>query len=136
MKFEPRYGQAVGRVLIRRPTSSILRPDVTKNMTKFVLLDAVGPDAEAKGLKVGEIVLPLKINTIFLDNGAGMRPLIEEREVAIVVRDWVSLDEFHVQTEGGSEYVPFGDPKAAPPLGWEPRAAHLRAVASPEAAHP
>lgn len=117
MKFEPRYGQAVGRIVIRRPTSTILRADPTKGTTKYLLLDAVGPDCEARGLKVGDVVVPIKINSVVIDNGTAFRPFVEEKEVALIVRDWASLDEFHVQTENAAEYVPFSDPKAALPLG-------------------
>lgn len=117
MKFEPRRGQAVGRVVIRPTTSTIVRPDETKGRTKFVLLDAVGPDLEARGLRVGDVVLPTQINSIVMDGGTSFRPLVEEEHVAIVVRDWTSLDEFHVQTENGTEYVPFSDSRAARSLG-------------------
>ena len=117
MKFEPRYGQAVGRVVVRPTLSTIVRPDETKGTTKFVLLDAVGPDLEAKGLRVGDVVLPVAINTIIMDGGAQFRPLVEESKIAIVVRDWSDLKEFHVQTESGAQYVPFDDPKAAVSLG-------------------
>jgi hypothetical protein len=117
MKFEPRRGQAIGRVVIRPTLSTIVRPDETKGISKFVLLDAVGPDLEAKGLKAGDVVLPIKINTIYLDGGGSFRPMVEEGEIALIVRDWKSLDEFHVQTENGAQYVPFSDPKAAVSLG-------------------
>ena len=116
MKFEPRFGQAVGRIVIKPSRSTIVRTDETKQ-TKFMLLDAVAPDLESKGLKVGDIVMPLKINQIVLDAGSMFRPVVNEQDVAIIVRDWKSLDEFHVQTENGTQYVPFSDPKAAPSLG-------------------
>jgi hypothetical protein len=117
MKFEPRCGQAVGRIVVRLTHSTIVRPDETKGTTKFVLLDAVGPDLEAKGLRAGDVVLPIAINTIIMDGGASFRPLVEEPKIALIVRDWKSLDEFRVQTENGSEYVPFSDPRAAVSIG-------------------
>ena len=117
MKFEPRRGQAVGRIVVRPTHSSILRPDETKNLTKFILLDAVGPDLEAKGLKVGDIVMPTAISGIMMDNGASFRPMASDENIALVIRDWSSLDEFHVQTESGAQYVPFTDPRAAKSLG-------------------
>lgn len=116
MNFEPRRGQAVGRVVVRKHNSAIVRPDETKT-TKFVLLDAVGPDCEARGLRVGDVVLPIKINTLVLDNGAAFRPMLDEADIALVVRGWSSLDEFVVQTESGTKYVPFADPLAAASLG-------------------
>ena len=57
MKFVPRHSQAIGRVVVKRILSTIIRPDETKNTTKFVLIDGVGPDAAAAGIKVGDIVL-------------------------------------------------------------------------------
>jgi len=117
MKFEPRRGQAVGRIVVKPTISTIIRPDETKGITKFVLLDAVGPDLAAKGLKVGDVVLPIAINTLYLEGGVSFRPMVEEEKIALIVRDWQSLDEFHVQTESGAQYVPFDDPKAAVSLG-------------------
>jgi|HubBroStandDraft_2_1064218.scaffolds.fasta_scaffold02019_9 hypothetical protein len=117
MKFEPRRGQAVGRIVVRPVSSSILRPDETKNLTKFVLIDAVGPDLEAKGVKVGDIVMPTAISGIVMENGASFRPMAEETNIALIIRDWESLDEFRVQNENGTQYVPFSDPRAAKSLG-------------------
>ena len=118
MKLEPRRGQAVGRVVVRPTTSTILRPDETSGITKYLLLDAVGPDLEAKGLKAGDIVVPVKINSIVMDGGVIFIPFVQEENVALVVRDWSSLDEFHVQTDSGTQYVPFTDPRAAPSRGY------------------
>jgi hypothetical protein len=129
MKFRPRAGQAVGRVVVRRPTSNIVRPDATKGTTKFILLDAVGPDLPDKGLNVGDIVLPVAISTIVLDNGASVRPMLEAEKVALTCEEWESLDEFYVQTESGADYVPFDDDRAATSLGIQP----LRLVKPPPA---
>jgi hypothetical protein len=118
MKFEPRNGQAVGRVVIRLKVSSIVRPDETKGTTKLVLLDAVGPDLAAKGLKVGDVVLPSKVSSVVMEGGASFRPVVNESDVILVVRDWSSLSEFRVQTESGAEYVSFDDARAAPSLGF------------------
>jgi hypothetical protein len=116
VKFEPRRGQAVGRIVIRPTNSSIIRPDETKGLTKFMLVDAVGPDLEAKGLKVGDIVMPTSISGIMMQNGASFRPMANDENIALVIRDWESLVEFHVQTESGAQYVPFTDPRAAKSL--------------------
>jgi hypothetical protein len=115
MKFEPRRDQAVGRIVIRLTPSAIVRPDETKNTTKFMLIDAVGPGVT--DLKVGDIVMPKAISGIAMEGGASFRPMAEDANIALIVRDWKSLDEFRVQTESGSEYVPFNDPRAATSLG-------------------
>ena len=117
MKYEPRRNRAVGRVVVRTPSSSIVRPDETKGTTKLMLIDAVGPDLQAMGLNVGDIVLPTTISGIMMEGGASFRPMAEEVHIALIVRDWTRLDEFRVQTESGAEYVPFSDPRAAKSLG-------------------
>ena len=115
MNFRPRNDQVVGRIVVRLSSSAILRPDETKNTTKFLLIDAVGPDI--KDLKVGDVVMPIAVSGISMEGGASFRPMANDENIAIVVRDWKSLDEFKVQNESGSEYVPFGDPRAAKSLG-------------------
>ena len=116
--YEPRHGQAVGRVVIKSVPSSIVRPDETKGTTKLVLLDAIGPDLTEKGLKVGDVVLPSKVSSIVMEGGSSFRPVVNEADVILVVRNWSSLSEFRVQTESGAEYVAFDDPRAAPSLGF------------------
>jgi hypothetical protein len=119
VNYEPRPGQAVGRVVMQMNVSSlIVRPDETKGTTKLVLLDAIGPDLAAKGLKVGDIVLPSKVSGAVMNGGASFRPIVNEQDILLVLRNWTSLDEFRVQTESGSEYVAFNNPKAAPSLGF------------------
>lgn len=115
MNFEPRRDQAVGRIVVRLTSSAIVRPDETKGTTKLMLIDAVGPDL--KDLKVGDVVLPTMVSGIVMEGGASFRPMAEDKNIAVIVRDWKSLDEFRVQTESGSEYVPFNDPRAATSLG-------------------
>jgi hypothetical protein len=120
VNYEPRHGQAVGRVVIKAVSAvsaTIVRPDESKGTTKLVLLDAVGPDLEEKGLKVGDVVLPSKVSSVVMDGGASFRPVVHEQDILLVVRDWTSLNEFRVQTESGAEYVAFDHPKAAPSLG-------------------
>jgi hypothetical protein len=117
MKLEPLRGQAVGRVVQQPMLSTIVRPDETKGVSKFILLDAVGPDLAAKGIRVGDVVLPMKIHNIVLNDGSSFRPLVEAEHIMLIVRDW-KKDEFHVQTENGSQYVPFDDPRAAKSLGF------------------
>ncbi len=116
MKFVPRRNQAVGRVVTKRLLSFIVRPDETKNTTKFVLIDAVGAGAEAAGIKVGDIVLPGKMGNIMLDGGASFRPIVDEEDIRAFVTD-VTLAELVVQTDNASVFVPFDDKDAAKPLG-------------------
>jgi hypothetical protein len=115
VNFEPRHDEVVGRIVVRLTDSAILRPDETKNTTKFMLIDAVGPGI--KDLKVGDVVMPTAISGISMEGGASFRPMAEDKNIKIIARDWESLDEFKVQNESGSEYVPFNDPRAAKSLG-------------------
>jgi hypothetical protein len=117
MKFEPRRGQAFGRIVVRTKSSTIVRPDATKGISKFVLVDAAHPDFEAAGYKVGDVLLADRIITMVVDDGALTRPIVEQDHILLAVRDFASLDEFHVQVENGTSYVPFSDPRAAVPLG-------------------
>lgn len=112
MKFVPRRNQAVGRVVVKRLLSSIVRPDETKGTTKFVLIDAVGPEMQAAGINVGDVVLAEKMGTIMLDGGYCFRPLLDEKDIKVVVTD-VTLSELVVQNDSGSEFVSFDDKNAA-----------------------
>lgn len=120
MKFEPRHGQVFGRIVVQPPSSAIVRPDETKDVTKFVLIDAVGPDV--KDLKVGDVIVPTTLFTIKMDNGTVTRPFLDEKDVRFTLRGWTSLDEFHVQTDSAAQYVPFSDPRAAKSFGVAPSA--------------
>lgn len=112
MKLIPRRSQAIGRVVTQRILSAIVRPDETKNTTKFVLIDAVGADALAAGIKVGDVVLPQKMGNIQLDGGIRFRPILEEEDIRAVVTG-LSLNDLVVQTDSGSHFVPFDDKDAA-----------------------
>jgi hypothetical protein len=114
MKLEPRNNQIIGRIVIRRAFSSIVRPDQTKDITKFILVDAVGSGAAAKGVKIGDVIVPMAIGKIMLDDG--FRPSLEEENVGFFVRD-VSPSDLLIQTDNGLEYVPFDSEKAAKSLG-------------------
>lgn len=116
MKFVPRRNQAIGRIVVKRIYSSIVRPDETKNTTKLVLIDAVGAVAAAAGIKVGDIVLPGKMGNILLDGGASFRPLVDEEDIRAWVTD-VTLADLVVQTDNGSGFVAFDAKDAAQPLG-------------------
>lgn len=127
MKFVPRRNQIVGRSVIKRVLKTIVRLDDNKNTTKFILVDAVGPGAAAAGLKVGDIVLPHKVNTIMLDGGVRVIFLLEEEHVAIVVTG-LPREELEVQNTNGTQFVSFDDPDAAQPIGENPHATNGRTI--------
>jgi hypothetical protein len=112
MRFEPRRSQTTGRIIIKRVLKTIIRPDETKNTTKFMLVDGVGDEAKAAGIHVGDVVLPGQFENFILDGGVFFRPIVEEKDIRMVIRNAV-LDEFMMQTDSGSEFVPFDDAKAA-----------------------
>jgi len=115
VKFAPRHAQIIGRTVIKKSDSKIVRTDETK-VTKFVLVDAVGDEAAAAGIQVGDVVITTKLNHIVFDGGSRFRPLLEEKDVACFVTD-VGLSDLLVQTENGTEFVPLDSPKAAQSLG-------------------
>ena len=112
MKFIPRHAQIVGRTIMKRVLTTIVRPDENKNTTKFILIDGLGPEAAAAGLKVGDIVLPTKIGNVMIDGGVSVRPIMVEQDVAFVLAD-VRLEDFYIQTEDGKRYVSLDDKEAA-----------------------
>lgn len=103
-------------MVIKRSFTKIIRPDETKNTTKFILIDAVGPGAAATGLKVGDVVVPTAIISLVLDGGASFRPMLDEKNVAAIVT-YESLDEFAIQTDNGSEFVSLDHGDAAKSFG-------------------
>lgn len=115
MKFAPRRSRIIGRMVIRKSESKIILVDETK-VTKFVLIDAIGPDAAEKGLKVGDVVLPIEIRNIVLDGGKSFRPIMEEENVAFVITG-MRLDDLSVQVDSGKQFVPFDSPEAAESFG-------------------
>ena len=138
MKLVPRHNQAIGRIVIKRILSAIVRPDETKNTTKFVLDDSVGAGAEAEGIKVGDVVLPVQLSNIMLDGGASFRPIVDEKDVRAFVTD-VTLEELMVQTDNGGKFVSLGDTEAAQSLcktSGSPAFDHTRAGDGKPAAEP
>jgi len=129
VKLTPRHSQIIGRVVIKRALSSIVRPDETRATTKFVLVDAVGPKAAAAGIRVGDIVLPRMMSNIQLDGGVS---LVDEPDIAAILTD-VDAATIAVQTDGGTEYVPLDSPRAARSLAESP-AIHRERERGPEAA--
>lgn len=100
---------------IKKSASAIVLVDETK-VTKFILVDAVGDEAAAAGIKVGDVVVPTALANIVMSGG--FRPILEEKSVAFFVTDLVAGDLL-VQTEAGTRFVPLDSPEAAAPLGAE-----------------
>lgn len=125
MKFIPRHSQAVGRTVIKKPKSNIILLNETKNTTKFVLIDAVGPGAAAAGLKVGDVIIARVINNIVMSGGALFRPMVEEKDVALFVTD-LGPGDLAVQTESGEKFVPLDHEEAAQSMGAPPTESHVQ----------
>jgi len=119
VKFIPRHNQIIGRNVMRKVLSAIVRPDDTRNTTKFVLIDAVGTSVRQAGLKPGDVVLSNTLSLIQMDGGISVRPILAEENVVAIVVD-VEPGDLWVQNENGTRYVPLDSPEAAPPLGVEP----------------
>jgi len=129
VKFVARNSQIFGRLVMKRVLSAIVRPDETKNTTKFILVDALGPDAAAKGIKIGDLVVPTSISTIVLDGGALARAFLKEEHAAFILTDMNVRKDFIVQVENASEYVPFDSENAARSLGASERIAETEEAA-------
>ena len=119
MKFIPRNSQLIGRMTIKRSESRIIRTDETK-VTKYILVDAVGPDAAAKGIKVGDLVLVISLRHIVQDAGLVFIPFADEKDVVLFATD-IGPNELLVQTLNGKEFVAFDSPDAAPSFGALPK---------------
>lgn len=119
MKLIPRRDQIIGRVVIKRVASVIVRPEESKGTSKFVLVDAVGPEAALKGIKVGDVVLAKKMHHIMLDGGSIFRPLVDEPDVASFLTE-TEPGELAIQVDSGQRYVSFDDPDAAASLADSP----------------
>ena len=126
MKLEPMALQIIGRMVIRHTLVDDHSARHRRRSSKFILVDAVGAGAAAKGVKVGDIVLPKALGNVVMDEGSSTCRVIEEENVAFFVRD-VAPGELVMQTDTGTEFVPFDSPKAAQSLGSPPaRAARPR----------
>lgn len=129
MKITPKKNHVIGRVVIKRTLSNIVRPDETKETTKFVLVDAVGPGAAEQGLKVGDVILPTKMSIIKFDGGMVVRPMVHADDSAAIMDD-ITLADLAVQTDSGTEYVPIDSEKAAKSLAESPIPESRSAVAA------
>ena len=127
MKFAPRHAQLVGRMTIRKSESVIILTN-EKEVTKFLLVDAVGPDAAAAGLRVGDLVVATMLKSIVFDAGTIYMPLVDEKDVALHVLE-APLDSLLVQVASGKGFVPFDSPDAAKSLGVPPLVRELEEAA-------
>jgi hypothetical protein len=107
---------------IRRSESKIIVSDPTK-VTKYILVDAVGPGAAAAGIKVGDCVVVLSVRHIVQDAGMVFIPFAEEKDVALFATD-VGPNELLVQTLNGKEFVAFDSSDAAPSFGASPKSSN------------
>ncbi len=129
MKIIPKKNHVIGRTVIKRTLSTIVRPDETRETTKFVLIDAVGPGAAEHGLKVGDVILPTKISIIKFDGGVVVRPMVHCDDFAAIMSD-ITVEELGVQTDPGTEYVPIDSERAAKSLAESPSAEPRGAAAA------
>lgn len=110
MKLVPKRDQMIGRLLITKMESTIVVPDATKGVTKMILIQAVGPDAEAAGYKPGDIVIPNSIRSMFLRAGTQHVVYCEVKDVIFTVEE-LSPDE--VVDGDGKTAIKSLDPKDA-----------------------
>ena len=87
MRLEPLQNWIIGRVAITKTEGTIVLADPTKNVTKFILIDEVSPEAASKGFKVGQIVMPKAMNNIFLRGGTYHRVTCSIDELVCRVHD-------------------------------------------------
>lgn len=92
MNLVPKRDQVLGRIVITKLKSAIVTPDETRGVTKFMLVDAVGPEAAAAGYKRGDLVLPRAMNNIFLHGGTYHRVICDAKEILTAVEDWDPKD--------------------------------------------
>ena len=118
MKFAPRHAQIIGRMAIRKSESTIILTNEAQ-VTKFLLVDAAGPDAIKAGIAIGDLVVVTALKNIVLDAGAVFMPLVDEKDVALIVTD-LPLDSLLVQIPSGKRFVPFDSSEAARSLGEQP----------------
>jgi len=120
MKFAPRKNMVMGRMAIRKSESAIILTDEAK-VTKFILVDSVGPIAAAEGIKVGDLVIAKALGNIVMDSGTFFIPICEEQNIVFHVEE-VDQSQLLVQTKNGRRFVTFESDEAAPNVSAEARA--------------
>jgi energy-converting hydrogenase Eha subunit G len=119
VKFIPRNDHIVGRMMIKRSDSTIILNDATK-VTKYVFVDAVGPGAAEKGIKVGDVVVITKLMSIVQDAGRVYIPFCEEKDVALFATDVDIEKDLLIQVPSGREFVAFDHDQAMQSVGVDP----------------
>jgi hypothetical protein len=127
MRFSPRGNMIMGRMVIRKTDSLIILTDQAK-VTKFILVDGVGPDAATKGIKVGDLVIASALGNIVMDRGTVYLPICEEKNIVFFVED-VKPEQLLVQDKGGNNYVAFDSEDAAPNVAAPAREPEAQAAA-------
>jgi hypothetical protein len=79
--LEPLGGWVVGRIAITRASSTIALADPNKNVTKFALLEAVSPEAAARGFRPGQLIMAKSMHNIFLRGGTYHRVTFPLEEI-------------------------------------------------------
>ena len=92
MKLKPLQKWVIGRIAITRVSSTIVLSDATKNVTKFALIEAVSPEAEAAGFKIGDLVMAKTMHNIFLKGGSYHRVTFPIDE-AVCIAEGVSFED-------------------------------------------
>lgn len=93
MTLEPLKNWIIGRIAITKVSDTIIVADVNKNVTKFILIEEVSPEAEKAGFKRGQLVMPESMSNIFLHGGTLHRVTCPIDKLVCRVRD-VPLSEF------------------------------------------
>jgi hypothetical protein len=108
--LEPLHDQVIGRLVITRPSSTIILTDLTENVSKFVLIETVSQAAAEAGYRPGDLVMPRAVGNIFLKGGNYHRVVFSIKDSVCRVRD-VPLSEF--VDSNGAEVVPVEAQEAA-----------------------
>jgi hypothetical protein len=69
VKLKPLQKWVIGRIAITKVSDTIVLSDATRGVTKFALIEAVSPEAEAAGFKPGDLVMAKTMHNIFLKGG-------------------------------------------------------------------
>lgn len=101
-------------MMIKKSDSTIILTNADK-VTKYMLVDAVGPEAAREGIKVGDIVVVSRVNHIVQDAGRVFVSFAEEKEVLLFVTDVVP-ENLLMQTKDGKNFVPLDSKDAAEPF--------------------
>lgn len=91
MKLNPRPNNVLGKIVISKSDSPIISPDPTADVSKFVVVEAVG--AKVEGIERGDYVLPKSLAKMFLKGGKFRRVVVPVDEILVTASD-IPLSEF------------------------------------------